>query len=180
MHTPESAPQRRPPSFLRVVIHLLLPRYGYMGNTPILDIAWQGHGSGSSPSQTSSPDDVRYPAYLAYLHTYILVPYLLWMDSTGIGTDIYLRPMKRVESRWWGEKMREDEEEEEEETRENRTKQTTIRPPQSFFFLLFKRYARGGGKRRIEQEKAKKGILYIPYRPPSKISPITRQASSMS
>lgn len=39
-----------------------------------------------------APDDGRYPAYIPG-------PGLLWMDSIGIGTDIYLLPTKRVESR---------------------------------------------------------------------------------
>lgn len=128
MHTPESPPTTTS----------LLPTRSDSPSSPRICIGktnpghlLTGHGSGSSPSQTSSPDDVRYPAY-------ILVPYLLWMDSTGMGTDIYLLPMKKGEERRDdGEKMREEEMRGRGRGRRDKRKQTTIRPPQSFFFSFF-------------------------------------------
>lgn len=125
------------------------------------DISWQGHGSGSSPSQTSSPDDVR------YLPTYIPVPDLLWMDSTGAGTDICLRSMKKVESRWWGDERREDEEK---TTRKRKQDKTDDNPSSTIFFFPFLQTI--CQRRRKTKERAGKGkeedFIYTLSPPPPK------------
>lgn len=137
-----------------------------MGNTPILDISWQGHGSGGSPPQTSSPDDVRYLPKVPYLPTYLSTCTLPTMDGFYRYRYRYIPRRWRKERRDDGERREEKmrEEEEEEKTGQNR-RQSVLH--NLFFFFFQKRYARGGGggKRRKEQEKAKKRILYIPYRP---------------
>lgn len=107
-----------------------------------------GHGSGGSPSQTSSPDDVRYLPTCTYLHTCTLPT----MDGLYRYRYRYIPPpdeesrvemmgrgeKMREDERWWGEKRRGEEKRRghEEEEKSGQNKQQSVLHNLFFFFFL--------------------------------------------